>query len=118
MARKKRTSVIISSAEMRAAGIDSIDAQLDLGNKLTQPAFKARVKEGRDKLNAYNTLLADADELANELDQFEKDIADLSERMLKGVASRFGRSSNEYEKAGGTRKQDIRRSPRVVKQAA
>ncbi len=29
--------------------------------------------------------------------------------MLKGVASKFGLDSEEYEKAGGTRKSTIRR---------
>ena len=36
-------------------------------------------------------------------------LADLSERMLAGVASQFGRDSDAYEKAGGTRKSDRRR---------
>ena len=112
MARKKRTSPAIERAETRAAGIDSIDKALDLGNNLTQPAFKAKVKEGRDKLNAYNTLLSETDSTLNQLEALEANISDLSDRMLKGVASRFGGDSNEYEKAGGTRKSDIRRTPR------
>jgi hypothetical protein len=43
-----------------------------------------------------------------ELEQSETELADWTERMLKGVASRYGRNSEEYAKAGGTRKDDIR----------
>ncbi len=112
MARKKRTSPVIERAETRAAGIDSIDKALDLGNNLTQPAFKAKVKEARDKLNAYNTLLSETDATLSQLETLEGTVSDLCDRMLKGVGSRFGRESDEYEKAGGTRKSDIRRTPR------
>jgi len=37
---------------------------------------------------------------------------DLSERTLAGVGAVYGRDSGEYEKAGGTRKSEIKRSPR------
>ncbi len=37
------------------------------------------------------------------------------DRMLKGVASKFGPDSEEYEKAGGTRKSTIVRRPRKAK---
>ena len=75
------------------------------------PPNRVRPK-GRDKLNEYNTLLSDADSALNQLEALESTISDLSDRMLKGVASRYGRDSDEYEKAGGTRKSDIKRSPR------
>lgn len=45
----------------------------------------------------------------------EAELADLTERMLKGVASQYGRDSVEYGQAGGTRKSDIKRSPRGAK---
>ena len=36
-------------------------------------------------------------------------MADTSERMLAGVAAKYGRDSTEYEMAGGTKKSERRR---------
>ena len=52
---------------------------------------------------------SNADAALVALEQSESELADLSERMLKGVASEFGRDSVEYEKAGGVRKSKIKR---------
>jgi hypothetical protein len=40
-----------------------------------------------------------------------KELRDLSSQMLAGVKVKFGRDSNEYEMAGGTRLSDINRHP-------
>jgi hypothetical protein len=44
------------------------------------------------------------------LDRFEKELADFSDTMLKAVGVKYGFDSIEYEKAGGTRKSDKKRS--------
>ena len=48
----------------------------------------------------------------------EKAIRDLSERMLAGVASKYGKDSSEYEMAGGTRKSERKRPTRKTPPAA
>ncbi|WLE97017.1 MAG: hypothetical protein QTN59_20370 [Candidatus Electrothrix communis] len=40
-----------------------------------------------------------------------KALRDLSSLMLSGVKVKYGRDSNEYEMAGGTRLSDINRHP-------
>ena len=40
---------------------------------------------------------------------------DLNERALDGVASKYGKNSNEYEQAGGTRKSERKRPVRKPK---
>ncbi|MDF3057635.1 MAG: hypothetical protein K0R17_1850 [Rariglobus sp.] len=47
----------------------------------------------------------------NDLESAEKTLDDLSSRMLAGVGVKYGKNSDEYEKAGGTRP-DERKSPR------
>lgn len=43
----------------------------------------------------------------------------LSEKILIAVAAKYGKNSNEYEKAGGKRKSDIKRTgPRKAKTKA
>jgi hypothetical protein len=52
------------------------------------------------------------------VDDAEKTLRDMSERMLTGVATKYGKDSDEYEKAGGVRKRDRKRFRTQTKKAA
>jgi len=39
----------------------------------------------------------------------EKKLQDFNERVLAGVAAKYGKNSNQYEKVGGVRKADRKR---------
>jgi len=41
----------------------------------------------------------------------EKELRDMSSQMLSGVKVKYGRDSNQYEMAGGTRLSDINHHP-------
>ncbi|BET69380.1 hypothetical protein ASA1KI_42980 [Opitutales bacterium ASA1] len=99
-------SRVLKQATKRSASIASIDVELDLGNGLTLASFQAAVGETRQKLDAYNTLLARAAEARDGLASAEANLGDLHERMLAGIAARFGRDSVQYVMAGGTRKSE------------
>ena len=90
--------------------MNAIDASLDLGGGVTLPSFRAKITSALAQQAAYNELLAQADDARTLHDSAENEVRDYSERMLAGVASRFGRDSNEYQKAGGRRKSDRRRA--------
>jgi hypothetical protein len=66
MARRKRTSVVLEKAVRRAAGINSIASNLDLGNGLTLPAFSSLIEKMRTRENAYNSALSSLDKLYRE----------------------------------------------------
>lgn len=110
MPRLKRSSFIIEKAGARAAALTSIDPKLVLSEDLSVPAYAAKITAAQNKLNAHNALIHSLDTSSTDLDLIEEDLADWTERMLKGVATRFGRKSDEYAKAGGTRKSEIRRA--------
>lgn len=113
MSRKKRSSTILEKAERRAAGLKSLGVDLDFGNSRTLVNFLATIEQMRIKQEAYNQLLATVDSIYVEMLDFEKSLADLSDHMLLGVASQFGRNSSEYQAAGGVRKSEqIRRRAR------
>ena len=115
---KKTTSKTILNAAARAAGLESIDPVLDLGagNKLED--FNALIEDARTKQAAYNTLLSQADEARNLMKVAERKAGDCSECMRIAVAAQYGLDSNEYEKAGGTRKSDRKRPVlRIIKSA-
>ncbi|MEH1830331.1 MAG: hypothetical protein V7L22_34170 [Nostoc sp.] len=104
MARKKRSSPMLQKAVRRAAGMNSIDPNLDVGNGLTLSAFSALIETMRTKENAYNTALSNLDKLYSEMLQTESELGDMTEHMLMGVGTRYGKSSIEYGMAGGVPK--------------
>ncbi|MEA5507329.1 hypothetical protein VB735_30400 [Halotia wernerae UHCC 0503] len=109
MARRKRTSPVLQKSVRRAAGINSIDPNLDLGNGLTLSAFSNLIESMRTQENAYNTALSSLDKLYREMLEKERELADMAEHILLGVATRYGKSSVEYGMAGGVPKNQRRR---------
>ena len=118
MARQKKLSPFLEGAQQRLNALSTIDPALDLGNGLTLAAYRAQVTSMQAKQDAYNALLSQTDQTQNELLEAEKAIRDLSERMLAGVASKYGKDSSEYEMAGGTRKSERKRPTRKTPPAA
>jgi hypothetical protein len=111
MARRKRTSPVLEKAVRRAAGMSSIDPVLDLGNGLTLPSFSTLIEAMQTRENAYNTL-SNLDKLYREMLETERDLGDMAEHMLLGVATKYGKSSVEYGMAGGVPKNQRRKGLR------
>ncbi|KPQ33386.1 MAG: Bacterial flagellin N-terminal helical region [Phormidesmis priestleyi Ana] len=110
MARQKKASTaILAKAQQRLIGMKAIDPKLDLGNGLTTVSFEREIGNMRQKIAAYHMLLAQADAASNELEELDKRLAEMTGRVLAGVAAQYGRASSEYEKAGGVRLGDRRR---------
>jgi hypothetical protein len=114
MSRRKRSSPILEKADRRIAGFMSIDEALDLGNGLNMQAFTSSVENTREKLKVYNTILSKLDQAYHEVLEAEQNLSSLSERMMNGVASKFGKDSSEYEMAGGTRRKERRRRVKIA----
>lgn len=110
MARRKRNSSTLERSDRRAESLRSLDAQLDFGNGLNLPAYTNSINDLRHKLATYNTALSTIDKLASEVADAEKLLTTMSENMLLGVASRYGKTSTEYEMAGGSRRKSQKRS--------
>ncbi|MEH2396466.1 hypothetical protein [Nostoc sp.] len=120
MARHKRNSRILSKAEIRLASIKSINPTLDVGDRLTAKDYTDKIESLRQSLEAYNTTLSTIDVLLTQIIENEQDLADYSEKILLGVAHKFGKNSHEYQMAGGTRKSDVydrlRQRKRTIRQ--
>jgi hypothetical protein len=58
-------------------------------------------------LDDYNRTLSSIEQLALAVDESEKVLKDLSERMLLGVGAFYGKDSEQYVMAGGARKSDV-----------
>jgi hypothetical protein len=110
MARRKRNSATLEQTERRIESLHSISETLDLGGGLTLAAYTNIINDLRTKLAAYNTALSTLDKLMDDVKEAERAAKEMAEKMLLGVGSRYGRNSQEYEMAGGSRRQNNRRS--------
>jgi hypothetical protein len=113
MSRQRRsTPKEVESAQQRVNGLVSIEETLDLGNGVSIDALRVSICAVMDEVGEYNTMIANANEKSNRIDMLVEALNDLSSRALKGVEFKYGRDSNEYEKAGGTRTSDRKRPGR------
>ena len=112
MARKKLVRVsTLDKANPRISGIQSIDLTLDLNNVLPVVNYQTQITKTKDCIDEYTTTLSTIDDLYNEsLAQIEL-LKDWNERILNGVASKYGTNRSQYEMAGGVRK-SVRKSER------
>ena len=111
MARRKLARVLdLEKGKVRLAAIKSIDPVLDLGNTITVANYQTQVNLMETKLQAYNTALSTIDDLYNScIDQISV-LKDWNERVLSGVATKFGKKSSQYEMAGGVRKSERKKT--------
>lgn len=113
MARLRRSSNVIAKALVRSNNLKSISPTLDLGGGLTVAAFDSKIAEAQAAEADYNQTVASLDEKSNRLDALLKETSEMSARLLAGVGARHGRNSDEYEKAGGVKTDEIKRSKRT-----
>jgi hypothetical protein len=66
----------------------------------------------RTRENNYNSALSNLDKLYHEMLETERELSDMAEHMLLGVATRYGKSSVEYGMAGGVPKNQRRKGLR------
>lgn len=115
MARRKKASKEYEKAIKRMAAVQSIDPNFNLGGELNQASYQNAINDVKTALDAYNTILSTADEKLNTLNEKEKHLGDMNERVLVGVAAMYGKNSSQYEQAGGVRKSERKRPVRQKK---
>ena len=102
---KKTNSRVINAAAARAAGMSTINPQLELGgDRITLVRYQSMIVEAQALQSNYNALLSHTDAARSAFILAEANLRDQSVRMLSGVAAYFGRESEEYQKAGGTKR--------------
>jgi hypothetical protein len=114
MSLKTRGSAAIEKAQLRLALLKSIDENLDLGHGLTIEAYNHLINTTRAMLEANNTLVSNLEESRKRVTQMDKALSEMSERMLSGVATVYGKNSMEYSKAGGSNRKRKQSSSKVT----
>ncbi|MBG1271022.1 hypothetical protein [Nostoc sp. WHI] len=121
MSRRKRTSRILEKAELRATGLKSIVPNIKFNDDCNIEKLLESIEQLRTKINVYNSALSVIDSSKTEIEEMEKNLSSLSEKMLMVVAIKYGKNSREYEMGGGVRSSErIRkiRSSRLKASAA
>jgi ABC-type hemin transport system substrate-binding protein len=113
MPRQKRTSRVLEKAELRASGMKSIIPSIKFEQDYTLQKLIESIEKLRNKLDVHNTALAIVDSSLTEVEEMEKNLKQLSEKMLMVVAIKYGKDSAEYEMAGGVRNSDRVRKMRA-----
>ncbi|MBD1846934.1 hypothetical protein H6F89_26710 [Cyanobacteria bacterium FACHB-63] len=113
MPRLHRTSRMLDKGQLRILRLKTIDPYMSFGNDRNLSTLEQQIEQLHDKLTEYNTTLAALDLAKQEIEEMEKNMGNLLDQLLQGVAAKYGNDSREYEMAGGTRKSD-----RVRKSAA
>ena len=103
MSRRKRTSRILEKAELRSSGLKSIVPSIKFDDDNNIEKLIASIEQLRTKLDAYNTALSMIDSSQTEIEEMEKNLSTLSEKMLMVVAIKYGKNSREYEMGDGVR---------------
>ena len=106
MSRKKRKSSVLEKVESRAAGIKLVDPNLKLDDDYSLEKMLDSVEQLRNKLEVHNNALSLADSSLTEIEEMEKKLNKLSQKMLMLIAIKYGTDSPEYETSGGVRDSD------------
>lgn len=113
MSRPKRTSRILEKAELRSTGLKAIDSNMDFGDNCDLQNLTKSIEQLRTMLDAYNIALAMIDSSKTKIDEMEKTLSNLTDKMVRGVAFKYGKNSSEYEMAGGIRDSERVRKSRL-----
>jgi uncharacterized protein YukE len=110
MTTNLKNLTIVNNAKLRASGMKSIAPALDMGGGMSIKAYQSAIQDAEAKIEAYNTAIANISQMRSAADAAEKSLSQLSERMLSTVAGHYGRSSDQYAMAGGTKRTSRRRT--------
>lgn len=106
MARKAKTDRELIPQRVRLSKIKSVEADFTANENVSVAKLEENIRQSEAILDEYNQMLAASAAKANEYDASVRKGMDLSERLLDAVGLKYGKDSNEYEMAGGTRKSD------------
>jgi hypothetical protein len=115
MTRRKRSSRILEKAEFRVAGLKAIDPKINFDDTYNLQNLTQLIDNFHNMLDDYNAAIAMIDSSRKKLDEMEKTLSQVSDKMLMGVGFKYGKNSNEYELAGGVRDSERIRKSRLTR---
>ncbi|MEH2071763.1 MAG: hypothetical protein V7K47_27030 [Nostoc sp.] len=115
MSRQKRSSRILEKAQFRVAGLKAIDPNINFDDTYNLRNLTQLIENFHNMLDNYNADIAMIDSSRKKLDEMEKTLGHVSDKMLTWVGCKYGKNSNEYELAGGVRDSERIRKSRLTR---
>ena len=115
MPRTKRSYRILDKAEFRVAGLKAIDPNINFDDTYNLQNLSQLIEQFHNMLDDYNAGIAMIESSRKKLDEMEKTLNQVSDKMLVGVGFKYGKNSNEYELAGGVRDSERIRKSRLTR---
>ncbi|MDZ8235974.1 MAG: hypothetical protein RMZ69_02170 [Nostoc sp. ChiQUE01a] len=115
MPRKQKTSPLLEKTEQKIIGFKSINSSLDFGDSISLNYLTELAEQLHNEIDQYNMMLTALDSAKAKIQTLEKTIREISERLVSGVALKYGKDSREYEMTGGVRKSDRIRKATITR---
>ncbi|MBD2413028.1 hypothetical protein FACHB389_02240 [Nostoc calcicola FACHB-389] len=115
MPRKQKTSPLLEKTEQKIIGFKSINSSLDFGDSISLNHLTELAEQLHNEIDQYNMMLTALDSAKAKMQTLEKTIREISERLVSGVALKYGKDSREYEMTGGVRKSDRIRKATITR---
>lgn len=112
MARARKPSTAVTKATTRIIGMNGIAPNLDLGDGVSVATLTAQSGEVTALEQRYNALVSELGIVGSQLRAAERALNTLSSRALTLVRGRYGVDSDAYERVGGVRQSERKRTPR------
>ncbi|MFN6536824.1 MAG: hypothetical protein RM021_010685 [Nostoc sp. EkiNYC01] len=115
MPRKQKTSPLLEKTEQKIIGFKSINSSLDFGDSISLNHLTELAEQLHNEIDQYNMMLTALDSAKAKMQTLEKTIREISERLVSGVALKYGKDSREYEMTGGVRKSERIRKATITR---
>jgi hypothetical protein len=93
----KQTSKILDQALLRIANFEAIDSKINFGDGLTLNEFTALAQSVQTALREHNAAVAIVNQTTQSIQEMEKRLVEMGDRMVMGIACKHGTQSEEYQ---------------------
>jgi hypothetical protein len=93
----KQTSKILDQALLRVANFEAIDPKINFGDGLTLDKFTALAQSVQTSLREHNAAVAVVNQTTQSIQEMEKRLVEMGDRMVMGIACKHGTQSEEYQ---------------------
>jgi hypothetical protein len=93
----KQTSKILDQALLRIANFEAIDSKINFGDGLTLNEFTALAQSVQTALREHNAAVAIVNQTTQSIQEMEKRLVEMGDRMVMGIACKHGTKSEEYQ---------------------
>ena len=108
--RPNKTSSVLKDAMRRLERLNAIQPVPDLGEGFNLKVYETAVNDLKALEASYNTKISELDGMSASFGDMERTVRDYRARILAAIAAQYGRNSEEYAAAGGTKLSERKRT--------